>query len=155
MQLRVMAIGGKMPAWVEAGCSEYSKRLPREMQLQWIELPLGKRSKNAPPEGAIEAESQAMLGRIAKTNTVVALDQGGQSWSTEKLAQKLSGWQMEGSDICLLIGGPDGLGKECKERADASWSLSPLTLPHPLVRVLLVEQLYRAWSINQGHPYHR
>ena len=86
---------------------------------------------------------------------MVALDQRGKAWSTEQLSAELRNWQMDGRDVCLLIGGPDGLGKACVDRADKRWSLSELTLPHPLVRVVLVEQLYRAWSMNQGHPYHR
>ena len=96
-----------------------------------------------------------MLARIGSGHWVIALDVKGRSWSTPKLAQQLAAWQMDGRDVDLLVGGPDGLGEACRKRADQSWSLSALTLPHPLVRVLLVEQLYRAWSINQGHPYHR
>jgi 23S rRNA (pseudouridine1915-N3)-methyltransferase len=155
MHLRIITIGTKMPGWVEQGCREYSKRLPRELRLQWLELPLGHRNKNTAPQRAIAAENDAMLGRIPPGSRVTALDQGGQAWSTERLAGELRSWQMDGRDACLLIGGPDGLGQGCKDRADCSWSLSPLTLPHALVRVLLVEQLYRAWSLNQGHPYHR
>jgi 23S rRNA (pseudouridine1915-N3)-methyltransferase len=155
MHLRIITIGTKMPAWVEQGCSEYSKRLPRELRLQWIELPLGHRNKNVAPQRAIATENDAILGRIPAGNRVTALDQRGQAWSTEQLAGELRGWQLDGRDVCLLIGGPDGLGQGCKDRADSSWSLSPLTLPHALVRVLLIEQLYRAWSLNQGHPYHR
>ncbi len=155
MHLRIITIGTKMPAWVVAGCNEYSKRLPRELKLQWIELPLGQRNKNAATERAIASENDAMLAQIPERNTVVALDQRGKSWSTEQFAGELRDWQMDGRDVSLLIGGPDGLGKACVDRADKRWSLSELTLPHPLVRVLLVEQLYRAWSLNQGHPYHR
>lgn len=155
MQLRVITIGTKMPGWVEQGCREYSKRLPRELRLQWLELPLGRRNKNTATQRAITAENDAMLGRIPPGSRVTALDQNGQAWSTERLAGELRSWQMDGREVCLLIGGPDGLGQGCKDRADCSWSLSPLTLPHALVRVLLVEQLYRAWSLNQGHPYHR
>jgi 23S rRNA (pseudouridine1915-N3)-methyltransferase len=155
MHLRIITIGTKMPAWVVAGCNEYSKRMPRELKLQWTELPLGHRNKNAATERAIASENDAMLAQIPERNTVVALDQRGKSWSTEQLAGELRDWQMDGRDVCLLIGGPDGLGKACVDRADKRWSLSELTLPHPLMRVLLVEQLYRAWSLNQGHPYHR
>ena len=96
-----------------------------------------------------------MMARIGSSHLVLALDQEGRSWTTRDLAGELATWQMEGRSVALLIGGPDGLGRDCRERADKSWSLSRLTLPHPLVRVLLAEQLYRAWSINQGHPYHR
>jgi len=155
MHLRIITIGTKMPGWVVAGCDEYSKRLPRELKLQWVELPLGQRSKNAATARAIACENDAMMAQIPERNTVVALDQRGKSWSTEQLSAELRNWQMGGRDVCLLIGGPDGLGKACVDRADKRWSLSELTLPHPLVRVVLVEQLYRAWSLNQGHPYHR
>ena len=155
MRVRVIAVGTKMPDWVQQACSEYGKRLPHELQLQWHELSLGKRARNTPTERAITAENQAMLGRIAADDRVIALDQRGKSWSTEQLAEQVQGWQMDRRDVCLLIGGPDGLGQGCLDRSEQRWSLSPLTLPHPLVRVVLVEQLYRAWSINQGHPYHR
>jgi 23S rRNA (pseudouridine1915-N3)-methyltransferase len=155
MQLRIVTIGTRMPGWVEQGCAEYRKRLPRELRLQWVELPLGQRRKNACPQRAIDAENDAMLGQIPAASQVIALDQRGQGWTTEQLASQLRDWQMDARDICLLIGGPDGLGQGCKQRADKTWSLSALTLPHALVRVLLVEQLYRAWSLNQGHPYHR
>lgn len=155
MRLRIVAVGTRMPAWVQDGCAEYSRRLPRELQLEWIELPLGPRPRGAGAERAIAAESAAMLARVAPGELVVALDQRGRPWSTEELAEQLADWQMRGCGVGILIGGPDGLGEACRSRAQLCWSLSALTLPHPLVRVLLVEQLYRAWSINQGHPYHR
>lgn len=155
MRVQVIAVGTKMPAWVEQGCQEYIKRLPRDIQLEWQEINLGKRGKNLKPEKAIQAESDAMLAKIPERSTVVALDQRGKDWTTEQLASELSNWQMQGQPVSLLIGGPDGLSEACKARAEKMWSLSRLTLPHPLVRVLLAEQIYRAWSINQGHPYHR
>ena len=100
-------------------------------------------------------EGEAMLKAIAPSDKVIALDVLGKSWSTEKLASQLSDWQFEGCDFCFLIGGPDGLAPECLARADAKWSLSALTMPHPLVRIMLAEQLYRAWTITVGHPYHK
>jgi 23S rRNA (pseudouridine1915-N3)-methyltransferase len=155
MELRVIAVGGRMPAWVEQGCREYGKRLPRELRLEWVELPLGPRQKSSSVERAVAAEDSAMLARIPTGSRVVALDIPGRSWSTEQLAREMEDWRMDGRTVCFLIGGPDGIGPASRDRADASWSLSPLTLPHPLVRVVLVEQLYRAWSLGQGHPYHR
>ncbi len=143
-----------MPDWVYQGCSEYSKRLPREFNFEIVELPLGHRNKNN-AEQAVLAEGQAMNRAIGDADRVVALDLTGKPWSTEQLAKQLGEWQLSGDNFSLLIGGPDGLAKDCLARADLRWSLSPLTLPHPLVRVLLVEQLYRAWSINANHPYHR
>ena len=155
MQLKILAVGTKMPAWVTEACAEYSRRLPRELRIDWQEVPLGKRSRGQAPERAIANESAALLGRINAAERVVALDVRGRPWSTPELARQLADWQMEGRNVTLLVGGPDGLDAACLARADCRWSLSPLTLPHPLVRVLLAEQLYRAWTINQGHPYHR
>ncbi len=155
MRLRVLAIGTKMPDWVESGCNEYLKRLPPELRIEVVELPLGKRGKGADIQRAILREGEAMLKAIGERDQVIALEVQGKSWSTGDLAVNLQHWQGSGDNVSLLVGGPDGLAPTCLARADSRWSLSPLTLPHPLVRVLLAEQLYRAWSINAGHPYHR
>lgn len=155
MKLKLLAVGTRMPDWVEAGCQEYGKRMPPELRIQTIDVPLGARGKNQPTEKAIESESQGLLKAIGERDFVVALDVLGKPMSTEKLAQNLSQWQMNGKDICLIIGGPDGLSKRCLQRANMRWSLSDLTLPHPLVRIVLMEQLYRAWTITSNHPYHR
>ena len=155
MRLRILAVGTKMPDWVEAGCNEYLKRLPPELNVEIVELPLGQRGKGADIKRAITREGEAMLKAIGEQDHVIALDVLGKSWSTEDLAGKLQQWQLSGDNFSLLIGGPDGLAPECLARANSRWSLSTLTLPHPLVRILLAEQLYRAWSINVGHPYHR
>ncbi len=155
MRLKLLAVGTRMPNWVESGCSEYSKRMPPELRIETIEIALGTRGKNQPASKAIEKESQALLKAIGDQDFVVALDVIGRSLSTEKLATMLADWQMNGRDICLVIGGPDGLSEQCLARADMRWSLSELTLPHPLVRIVLMEQLYRAWTINANHPYHR
>ncbi len=155
MRLRVIAVGTKMPSWVAMGWHEYAKRLPTEFNLELLEVGLGQRTRNQPPGRAMASEGVAMLKAIASGDRVVALDVKGKSWSTPKLAVELAAWQNSGDNYSLLIGGPDGLAPACLARADSRWSLSPLTLPHPLVRVILVEQLYRAWTINTGHPYHR
>lgn len=155
MRLRILAIGTRMPAWVTQGFNEYAKRMPPELKVEVVELPLGHRGKSQPVTKAIAQEGQAMLKAISDGDGVVALDVKGKAWSTEMLAQQLQDWQQSGTNYNLLIGGPDGLAQECLARADSSWSLSPLTLPHPLVRIVLMEQLYRAWSINAGHPYHK
>lgn len=144
-----------MPKWVEAGSEEYCKRIGPDLKLEWHELALGKRGKNADLQRAMKAESDAMLAAVSPTDSVIALDVKGKAWSTEELAAKLKQWQMSGRNTCLLIGGPDGLSSECLARAEQKWSLSTLTFPHPLVRVILAEQIYRAWSINNNHPYHR
>jgi len=155
VRLRIIAVGTKMPDWVEAGCNEYLKRLPSELNLEIIELPLGQRGKGADIKRAITREGEAMLKAIGEHDHVIALDVLGKPWSTEQLAQKLQQWQLSGDNFSLLVGGPDGLAPECLQRANSKWSLSALTLPHPLVRILLVEQIYRAGTINSGHPYHR
>ena len=155
MRLRILAVGPRMPGWVDEGFQEYAKRMPPEIRIDLLELPLGPRGKNQPVARAVEREGQAMIKAIEAGEGVIALDVRGRSWSTEKLASQLRGWQESGRNHSLLIGGPDGLAPECIARADQCWSLSPLTLPHPLVRIVLMEQLYRAWSINAEHPYHK
>lgn len=155
MKIQILAIGTKMPAWVQEACGEYQKRLPKDFSVTFKELPLANRGKNTATKVAKEKESQTLLSAISEGQFVVALDSRGQSWSTEKLADNIAQWQMDGKSITLLIGGPDGLTQACLQRADAIWSLSALTLPHPLVRVLLAEQLYRAWTVLNRHPYHK
>lgn len=155
MRVRLIAIGGKMPRWVTDGYNEYAKRLPPDMQLELVELPLGHRGKNSDVARAKKLEGDQMLAAIPKGDRVIALEVGGKSWSTEQLADQLEDWRMDGRNVSLLVGGPDGLDSRCVALADQKWSLSALTLPHPLVRVLLAEQLYRAWTVIQGHPYHK
>jgi 23S rRNA (pseudouridine1915-N3)-methyltransferase len=155
MRLTVIAVGTRMPAWVEQGVAEYSKRLPRELQLCWREIPLGHRGKGADPDRARRRESEAVLKAIPEGDRVIALDVAGRQRSTGALAADLEAWLMSGDSFSLLIGGPDGLGQECLSRAEQRWSLGELTLPHPLVRIILAEQLYRAWTITVKHPYHR
>ncbi|MBD2858863.1 23S rRNA (pseudouridine(1915)-N(3))-methyltransferase RlmH [Spongiibacter sp. KMU-158] len=155
MRVSLICIGGKMPAWVDDGVAEYRKRLPPEIQFEIRDLPLSKRGKNTDIRRAIAQEGEAMLAAIPKGDTVVALDVKGKSISTESLASSLESWQMDGDNISLLVGGPDGLSADCLAIAKQKWSLSAMTLPHPLVRVVLAEQLYRAWTILAKHPYHR
>ena len=144
-----------MPSWVNEGVSEYIKRLPKDMSFEIIELPLVARSKNADIKRIIAKETESLLSLIQQQDHVVALEVKGQNWSTEKLASNLEAWQMNGQNVVFLIGGPDGLGDACRERANQMWSLSALTFPHPIVRVVLAEQIYRAWTVTQNHPYHR
>jgi 23S rRNA (pseudouridine1915-N3)-methyltransferase len=155
MRITVIAVGTRMPAWVEQGITEYTKRLPRELQVVWREIPLARRGKDVTVASVCAAEGEQILKAIPAGERVVALDVQGKRVSTEELARQLSAWQMSGDNYNLLIGGPDGLSPACLARADLCWSLSDLTLPHPLVRVLLAEQLYRAWTITVNHPYHR
>ncbi len=155
MRIRIIAVGTKMPDWVEQGYAEYAKRMPRECVVEMVELPLAQRTKNTDIAKAMEKEGESMLAMIGKGEQVIVLDVKGKSWSTEQLAENMASWKMSGSNYCLLIGGPDGLAPACLEMASAKWSLSALTLPHPLVRILVIEQLYRACTILQNHPYHK
>jgi len=144
-----------MPGWVEQGYAEYAKRMPPESKIKLIEINAGKRSKNSDIKRLTQQEGEKMLAAIPKGAKVVALDVLGKACSTEELAQELKGWQASGQDIAILIGGPEGLAEDCLKVAQQKLSLSRLTLPHPLVRVVLAEQLYRASTILKGHPYHK
>ena len=155
MRIHLISVGHRVPGWVAQGYAEYAKRLPPECTLQLTEIPAGRRGKGRSAQRAVADEGGRMLKAIPARSRVVALDMAGQAWSTEQLARRLAVWMAGGSDLALLVGGPDGLDRACLQRAGERWSLSPLTFPHPLVRVILAEQLYRAWSLLQGHPYHR
>lgn len=144
-----------MPAWVDQACADFLKRLPRELQLNTIEVPLLKRGKNPDIQRIVRDESRKVLDAIPAGSSLVALDVKGSRISTEKLAITLDNWMQQGRDIAIVIGGPDGLSNELLQQADQAVSLSDMTFPHPLVRVIIVEQLYRAWSILNNHPYHR
>lgn len=155
MRITLITIGRRMPAWIEQGYQEYAKRLPHDYRLELIEVELNKRGKNADLKRLIEREGELMLQAIAPGDYVIALDVLGKHWSTPQLAQFLQQKHELAENISLLVGGPEGLAPACLARANLKLSLSELTFPHPLVRVIIAEQLYRAWSIIQGHPYHR
>lgn len=155
MRIGVIAVGTRMPGWVQQGVEEYCKRLPRELKPAWREIALAGRGRDLSPQQAAAAEGEQILRALPAGDRVIALDVAGRRLSTEALAGRLREWQMSGDDFSFLIGGPDGLAPDCLSRADERWSLSDLTLPHPLVRVVLAEQLYRAWTITVNHPYHR
>lgn len=150
MRIRLLGVGTRMPAWAREGFHEYAKRLPRDNRLELVEIPLGDRRKGAKAE-----EGRRMLSAVGEHDTLIALDQRGELWTTRELATHLEAWRAQGGDVALFVGGPDGLDATCLERAHETWSLSPLTFPHYLVRVLVAEQIYRAWSVLAGHPYHR
>lgn len=154
MKLRILAIGHKMPTWVELGCAEYLKRMPREATVEVVEFKPDKRAAGKGGEQVREAEGARILEATGR-DFLVVLDERGKSVTTLQLAEKFTGWLGGGRDISLAIGGADGLHESVKQRADWMWSLSPLTLPHGMVRVLLAEQLYRAWTVINNHPYHR
>ena len=155
MKLKLLAVGTKMPGWVEQGVGEYRKRLPRDFSLEVIEIAPGARGKNADIARAVASEGERMRERLKGNEQLVALEVDGKPWSTEQLAEQAADWRLAGRDVALLVGGPDGIESGLSASADQRWSLSPLTLPHPLVRILLAEQLYRAWTLLVGHPYHR
>lgn len=155
MKIRLITIAHKAPEWLQAGYEDYRKRLPKTYAFQLHELPLEKRQNQNNVTEAIEKEAEKLLGLCKPGDYVVALDQTGKAWTTSELALQLSNWQQSGQDINLLIGGPDGLSKRCLKRANACWSLSNLTFPHLLVRLIVVEQIYRAFTILNNHPYHR
>ncbi len=155
MQIQLITIGNKMPAWVHAGYDEYAKRLPRECELVLKEIPPGKRGKNSDSARIVKDEGVKMIAAIAKDAHVVTLDVPGKPWSTPELSVALKRWLESGRNVALMVGGPEGLSDDAKQLARESWSLSKLTFPHPLVRVIVAEQIYRAWSILNNHPYHR
>lgn len=144
-----------MPGWVEEGCTEYTKRLSGDISLELVEITAGKRLKGADLARLKEQEGDALLAALKPQERVIALDVLGRTLSTEDMAATLRDWQVDGRPAALLIGGPEGLSRAVLERADEKWSLSRLTLPHPLVRIVIAEQIYRAWSLLKGHPYHR
>jgi 23S rRNA (pseudouridine1915-N3)-methyltransferase len=155
MQLTVAAIGQRMPAWVQTPWKEYARRFGRGVSLELKELPMARRSRNPDIAALCQSEGESLLAAVPSGHRVVALDQRGEQWSTAELAQQLENWMREEHGVCFLVGGPDGLPQPCRIQARNVWSLGRLTLPHPLVRIILAEQLYRAWAITQNHPYHR
>lgn len=144
-----------MPGWVQQGYDEYAKRLPRECELVLKEIAPGKRGKNSDVARIVKEEGERMLAAIPQGAHVVTLDILGKPWTTPDLAQAMKRWLEGGQNIALLVGGPEGLSDAAKQMARETWSLSRLTFPHPLVRIIVAEQIYRAWSILHNHPYHR
>ncbi len=155
MRVKMIAVGTRLTGWQQQGFQEYARRLPRECAMELTEIPAATRGKATPTKQAIQKESDRLLAALAKNDFVIALDQPGTQYRSEKLAELLGTWLSQGRDVAMLIGGADGLSDACRRRADLRWSLSDLTLPHGLVRVIVAEQIYRAWSILRGHPYHR
>lgn len=155
LKITIIAIGSKMPGWVEAGAAEYTKRLKEHSQLKLIEIPLIKRGKSSDLNRIMDKEASDMLAHLPSQARIIALDIEGKSFSSPELAHRISQIQLEQSHLCFLIGGPEGLSPKVLEQCHERWSLSKLTLPHPLVRIILLETLYRAWSINANHPYHK
>jgi len=155
MKFNLIAVGQRVPDWIARGYHEFARRLPAEHRINLIEIAASKRHKSSDAKRLLEREGKQMSAAIPKTSTVIALDVNGQQWSTQQLADQFAAWQRKGCDITLLVDRPDGLAQDCLARAQHIWSLSHLTFPHALVRIMIAEQLYRAWSINNEHPYHR
>lgn len=155
MRISILAVGTGMPGWVNDGVAAYAKRLPRHIQVEVVEIPPGNRSGQRSIEAAMGKEAEQLLKRAASADLTIALDERGKTRSSTELAAEMQGWLNHVPHVALLIGGADGLAENCKREAGGLWSLSTLTLPHGLVRIVLVEQLYRAWTILDGHPYHR
>lgn len=155
MRIQIIAVGNKMPKWVSQGSEEFLRRFPPDFSVSVTEIAPGKRGKNADISRILNKEGEQMLAAVGKGHRIVSLEVTGKAWTTSELANQLEQWQMDGRDVSLLVGGPEGLSPQCVKAADQRWSLSALTLPHPLVRIILAESLYRAWSLTQNHPYHR
>lgn len=155
MKCRLIAAGTRLPDWVNSGFREYQKRLRSPLTLELHEIPVATRRAGENPQRAVQREGADMLAALGKDDYVVALEIAAKTMNTEQLSAWLAERMRDGRSLAFLIGGPDGLSPPCLERADQSWSLSPLTLPHALVRVVVAEQLYRATSFLAGHPYHR
>jgi 23S rRNA (pseudouridine1915-N3)-methyltransferase len=155
MKFTLIAIGKNAPSWVNEGYRDYAKRLPPDYALQLIEISSPFRGRNANIPQIQEKEAEQIISAIPLHNHVVALECKGQSWDTPALAKQMQTWHDDSQDVTLLIGGPDGLSPSIRPHTNTLWSLSALTLPHPLVRIVVAEQLYRAWSILVRHPYHR
>jgi 23S rRNA (pseudouridine1915-N3)-methyltransferase len=155
MKIHLIAVGERMPAWVSSGFKEYAGRMPRECKLVLHEVAAGRRTKGADIARLVREEGSKLLAAVPKGARIVALDRNGRDLNTEQMAAELKAQLARGGDLALLVGGPEGLSDECLARAEATWSLSRLTLAHPLVRVVTAEQIYRAWSVLKNLPYHR
>lgn len=155
MRVQIIAMGDRMPGWVQQGYDEYIKRIGAGLSIELVEISPEKRGKSSDVQRIMQKEAERMRQSIPKGHYVIALDKEGKSWSTEDLADRIAAWQQDGSNISFLIGGPEGMTRDLLEQADARVSFSAMTFPHPVVRIILAEQLYRAYSILTHHPYHK
>ena len=155
MVIHFITVGQKMPKWVQEGYTEYEKRLPKACRLKLVELPMAQRGKTSSVEKYKTEEAKRILDAVPKGARLIVLDEHGQQVTTHQLAEKMEDWLSGGQDIALIVGGPDGLEKSLINQAQWKWGLSKLTMPHPMVRILVAEQIYRAWSVINNHPYHR
>jgi len=155
VHIRLLAVGDRQPSWVDEAFGIYTGRFPREWKFRLDTIATVRRNKNEKSQTAMAAEGELILAKLVATEQVVLLDEKGKELTSRTLAARLADWQSDSRDLCFIIGGPDGVPDAIRQRADFIWSLSKLTLPHGMARVLLAEQLYRAWSLQAGHPYHR
>jgi len=155
MHIRLLAVGDRQPAWVDTAFKDYADRLPRQWQFHLDTIATAQRNKSVSADDAKTSEGEKILARVKPAEYVIALDENGRQFGSRELGEKLADWQTAGQDLVFVVGGPDGLSKDCLQRANLQWSLSKLTLPHGLARVFFAEQIYRAWSLTTGHPYHR
>lgn len=155
MHIRLIAVGDRQPRWVGDAFETYTARFPPHWKFQTETIATAKRTKVGDAGRAIDKEAEAILGKLGPGEQVVLLDERGKQLTSKNLAERLQSWQADGRDLTFIIGGPDGVSDRCRQRADFTWSLSDLTLPHGIARILFSEQLYRAWSLTAGHPYHR
>lgn len=155
MKIRLLTITHKSPAWIQEGYRDYAKRLPSSCTLELVEIPAEKRTANADLQRIMDREGEKMLAAIKPGHHIIALDKGGKNWSSEELSEQLKSWLQNGKNIDLLVGGPEGISPQCLAKAHERWSLSNLTFPHLIVRLIVAEQIYRAHSILNKSPYHR
>jgi len=155
MKIQLICVGTRLPEWAVAGTAEYLKRMPAACPVSLQEIPAIQRSKTTATEQAKATECERIAAKIPKNAWRIVCDERGQDWTTAQLSKQLAEWMQSGRDVAIVVGGADGLTDALRSSADHVWRLSKLTLPHPLVRVLLAEQLYRAWSLLNNHPYHR
>lgn len=155
MRIKLLAVSSRLEDWLREGIESYAARLPREFRLEIEDIPLASRSPGTDPAVALEKEGARVLARLRPGEYVVALDERGEQWTSRELAVQLARWREDHGQVALLIGGPEGFDPAVRRRASQAWSLSRLTLPHALVKLLVVEQLYRAVTIQKGHPYHK
>ena len=155
MQLQIISIGQKMPQWVDTACADYVKRLPRELDIQWTTLPLAQRKARDAVDKFKQQEAEQIKQKIVPGSFNLALDEHGKQWTSQDWAKQLERWMQEYPRVNFIIGGPDGLSRELLQSCNQSVSFGAMTMPHAMVRVVLAEQIYRAWSITKGHPYHR
>lgn len=155
MQIQVINVAQKLPAWVDDACDDYLKRVPREISLKLVTVPLASRKSKHSAARQRQQESALILDKLLPGSLNIALDEHGAAWSSEDWSQQLQHWMFEWPRVNLIIGGPEGLSQQCIDACRHRVSLGRMTMPHALVKVVVVEQLYRAWTIQQGHPYHR